>query len=144
MSLKSTILSKNRVNSSNYGEIEFRVESILHESILDMQVTELICNEPLNVKMQIEILMERINFKNTDFANFMAEKIKTTLKDSLKTMLINCEDLKTLEVNSIILKENSYQLFKSALRDNRDIKKNVRNFLLASTVITAMLLLLIK
>ncbi|CUV07330.1 unnamed protein product [Cryptosporidium hominis] len=93
--------------------------------------------------MYIETLVERINLKNIDFANLMLERIKTTLNDALNTILINYEDLKTLEANSVILKEGSRKLFKGILRDNY-IEKDMRNLLFASTAIVAIIILLNK
>ncbi|KAL5367659.1 hypothetical protein CPHLJ_7g3440 [Cryptosporidium parvum] len=144
LSLKSIILSRNQMNNRNFRGLNFKIENIQHDSNLILQLTELICNEPLDVKMYIETLVERINLKNIDFANLMLEKIKTTLNDALNTILINCEDLKTLEANSVILKEGSRKLFKGILRDNCYIEKDMRNLLFASIAIVAIIILLNK
>lgn len=144
LSLKSIILSRNQINNRNFRGLNFKIENIQHDSNLILQLTELICNEPLDVKMYIETLVERINLKNIDFANLMLEKIKTTLNDALNTILINCEDLKTLEANSVILKEGSRKLFKGILRDNCYIEKDMRNLLFASIAIVAIIILLNK
>ncbi|KAK9171605.1 Uncharacterized protein cmbei_7003440 [Cryptosporidium meleagridis] len=142
--LKSIIFSKSQINNCNFKEVNFNIENVQHDSNLIPQLTKLIHNEPLDLKMHIETLLERINLKNIDFANLMSERIKTTLNDALNTILINCEDLITLEANSVILKENSRELFKAALKDNSYIKKNIRNLLLASTAIVVIIILLNK
>ncbi|TRY50825.1 Uncharacterized protein CTYZ_00000948 [Cryptosporidium tyzzeri] len=143
LSLKGIILSRSQINNRNF-RVNFKIENIQHDSNLILQLTELICNEPLDVKMYIETLVERINLKNIDFANLMLERIKTALNDALNTILINCEDLKTLEANSVILKEGSRKLFKGILRDNCYIEKDMRNLLFASTAIVAIIILLNK
>ncbi|OLQ18007.1 hypothetical protein ChUKH1_04480 [Cryptosporidium hominis] len=142
LSLESIILSRSQINNRNF-RVNFKIENIQHDSNLILQLTELICNEPLDIKMYIETLVERINLKNIDFANLMLERIKTTLNDALNTILINYEDLKTLEANSVILKEGSRKLFKGILRDNY-IEKDMRNLLFASTAIVAIIILLNK
>ncbi|KAL3127136.1 hypothetical protein CHM_7g3440 [Cryptosporidium hominis] len=142
LSLESIILSRSQINNRNF-RVNFKIENIQHDSNLILQLTELICNEPLDIKMYIETLVERINLKNIDFANLMLERIKTTLNDALNTILVNYEDLKTLEANSVILKEGSRKLFKGILRDNY-IEKDMRNLLFASTAIVAIIILLNK
>ncbi|OII74883.1 uncharacterized protein cubi_03015 [Cryptosporidium ubiquitum] len=146
LSLKTIILAKSQVveNINRSNGQEFKIENNLCESNFDLKITEIISNESQYIKIQIEAMLQKINLRKIEFANLMTEKVKISLNESLKTILLNCEDIRILEANSKILKKNSHQLFKNVLRDNSDIKRSVANLLFVSTIITATLLLLIK
>ncbi|KAJ1607455.1 hypothetical protein OJ253_2356 [Cryptosporidium canis] len=110
------------------------------ESSYFVNITEFIFNEPKLVKKHVGVLIEKINNKKVDFLCLLADRIRASLNDSLKTILSNFEDLKVLEVKSAVLKSKSHILFRDATRDS----SNVINSILASTVIIAVVLFLLK
>lgn len=143
--LKTAILSGSQVieNISNFNRQKFRIEKSLPESNFDLHITDVVSNE-LHLKLKIEETLEKINLGKMGFASLMIEKLKISLNDSLKTILFNYEDIRTLEANSIILKKNSHQFFKNALKENLDIRRNMANLLLFSATMAVTLFLLIK
>lgn len=141
-SLETLYISASRAtNGDDINRMGSKIEQNLLEPINEMKMTELIFNEPELVNKQLGALLEKVNLRKIDFANLTAERIKMSLNDSLRTMLGNFEDLRTLEANSTTLKNNSRLFFRDAIRENNNY---VVNSILASTIIIAAILLLFK
>ncbi|KAJ1610743.1 hypothetical protein OIY81_494 [Cryptosporidium canis] len=110
------------------------------ESSYFVNITEFIFSEPKLIKKHAGVLIEKINNKKVDFLCLLADRIRASLNDSLRNILSNLEDLKILEVKSAVLKSNSHILFRDATREG----SNMINSILASAVIIAVVLFLLK
>lgn len=139
-SLETLYISHCRVTENANNMIRSKIKQNLREPTNEMNIAEFMFNNPELVNKQLGALLDKINLRNIDIANRMVERIKTSLNDSLRTILVNFEDLRTLEANSTILKNNSRLFFRDAVKEN----SNMVNSILASTIVIVAILLLIK